>query len=1222
MPAGDCFFRLTVELGSVEQASITITADDAYALYLNGRQIGSGNSIQQMEQYDLSRLLRRGRNVFAIRARNAAPGPAAVAARVFVKPSGKGWVSYSTSAAWRTQIEPSAGWQGLSFNDSSWLPAHALGQLGETAPWDRREEVSPERLSENQRFRISREFAVDEILGNDVTGSLINIAFNEFGHIIAAQEAGPLLLIYDSDKDGIVDKTREYCTLVDGIQGILPLNGDVYVTGTGPEGPGIYRLIDEDRNGNLEEAEKVIGFKGEGAEHGAHGLALGPDGRIYCVLGNQAAYDGEFVESSPLQNYYEGDLVGPRFEDPGGHAYNVKAPGGTIIRLDTQGEEVELVAGGLRNAYDISFHPSGRLFVHDSDMESDEGAVWYRPTSLFEVVEGSEYGWRSGWAKWPSYYYDRLPALLETGRGSPTGSCVYDHHMMPQRYHGALFLADWTQGQILCVRLDDDGGAQSEVFLQGQPLNVTDVTVGPDGWLYFCTGGRGTKGGIYQVKWRGTVPESVRDLGDGIAKAIRQPQLDAAWSRQEIASLKRELGSGWSDAVAGVAFSDENKSAYRIRALDLMQLFGPTPTPELLSALSRSANELVRAKTAQLMALHPENDDVINDLVLMLEDRATVVQQAACEALLRADVALPFENITPLFESKDRRITWAARRLLEKSPTVQWRSQLLTDESPRVRLQAGLALMVADPTEENALKIVSMAEEMLDGFISDRDFMDLLRLTQVTLHRTQLTSEKIPSLAKVLASEFPVGEPVLNRELIRCLAYLDAKEIIPEAISYIQSDAALAERLHIAMHLSFFSHDWTPDQRYALIKFFEETQPAESGSSVPLYVMNVTRQLCEDLPLEEARIFVSEGAKWPNAALVSLYRYPEKLGASDLRTLMKLDREIDREGYDGEQYKRLRTGIVAMLSQDGSEKSMDYLREIWVRSPERRQAIALGLSQQPNDENWDYLIRSMPVLESYAVTEVMAALMKVPHATDDPRAFREVIMHGLRMEQDGATAAPALKLLAYWTGEQKDAPDAAGKLAQWQQWYAEEFPNEPSAELPVLETASPWSMDTLSEYFLSSDGRKGSHSAGAVVYEKAQCADCHRMGSIGKSLGPDLTTVASRFTRKEVIESILYPSHIVSDQYRTTNVLTLDGRVVKGMLTRQPDGSLLVRDSELVEHVIAQQDVDEIQPSKKSLMPSGLIDQLTSAEIRDLMTYLGYLPSQKEDIANAPQTVR
>ncbi|MEZ6152500.1 MAG: hypothetical protein R3C09_20565 [Pirellulaceae bacterium] len=473
-----------------------------------------------------------------------------------------------------------------------------FGILGETAPWDRREEASPTATSENQRFRISSEFAVQEILGDDVTGSLVNMAFNEFGHIIAAQERGPLLLLYDSDKDGMVDKKREYCDLVQGIQGILPLNGDVFVTGLGPEGNGVYRLLDKDRNGALEEAHKIVSFKGDLSEHGAHGLTLGPDGRIYCVLGNHVSFEGEFAESSPLKVSYEGDLVGPRYEDPGGHAAGIKAPGGTVIRFDTEGKSVELVAGGLRNAYDLAFHPNGRLYVHDSDMESDEGSAWYRPTSLYEVSEGAEYGWRSGWAKWPSYYFDRMPTLLETGRGSPTGACVYDHINFPQRYHGCLFLADWTQGQILSVKFAGDGSPQSEVFIQGQPLNVTDLTVGPDGCLYFCTGGRGTKGGIYQVRWMGTVPVELRDLGDGVARAIKQPQLDAPWARQSIAALKRELGSSWSEAIAGVAFSDDNPAKFRLRALEVMQLFGPTPSPELLTTLAKSSNEAVRVRDA------------------------------------------------------------------------------------------------------------------------------------------------------------------------------------------------------------------------------------------------------------------------------------------------------------------------------------------------------------------------------------------------------------------------------------------------------------------------------------------------------------------------------------------------------------------------------------------------------------------------------------------------
>ncbi len=96
-----------------------------------------------------------------------------------------------------------------------------------------------------------------------------------------------------------------------------------------------------------------------------------------------------------------------------------RRPGGSILRTDTSATAVELVAGGLQNPYDLVFNHEGELFTADSDMEWDLGMTWYRPTRVNHVVPGAEFGWRSGWAKWPDYYYDSLPPMVEMGRGSP-----------------------------------------------------------------------------------------------------------------------------------------------------------------------------------------------------------------------------------------------------------------------------------------------------------------------------------------------------------------------------------------------------------------------------------------------------------------------------------------------------------------------------------------------------------------------------------------------------------------------------------------------------------------------------------------------------------------------------------------------------------------------------------------------------------------------------------
>ena len=72
-----------------------------------------------------------------------------------------------------------------------------------------------------------------------------------------------------------------------------------------------------------------------------------------------------------------------------------------------------------------------------------------------------------------------------------------------------MFVGDWALGQIHAVKLERNGAtytAKISTLLKGRPLNVTDLDVGPDGALYFCTGGRGTDGGIYRVRWNGKVP--------------------------------------------------------------------------------------------------------------------------------------------------------------------------------------------------------------------------------------------------------------------------------------------------------------------------------------------------------------------------------------------------------------------------------------------------------------------------------------------------------------------------------------------------------------------------------------------------------------------------------------------------------------------------------------------------------------------------------------------
>jgi putative heme-binding domain-containing protein len=82
-------------------------------------------------------------------------------------------------------------------------------------------------------------------------------------------------------------------------------------------------------------------------------------------------------------------------------------------------------------------------------------------------------------------------------------------------------------------------------------------------------------------------------------------------------------------------------------------------------------------------------------------------------------------------------------------------------------------------------------------------------------------------------------------------------------------------------------------------------------------------------------------------------------------------------------------------------------------------------------------------------------------------------------------------------------------------------------------------------------------------------------------------------------------------------VLTNTGNVYVGQVVKNSNGTIIVRDSALQEQIIAEQDIDQMQPSKSSLMPSGLLDNLSAGEIRDLMTYLGFVPAQHTALRDA-----
>ena len=187
-------------------------------------------------------------------------------------------------------------------------------------------------------------------------------------------------------------------------------------------------------------------------------------------------------------------------------------------------------------------------------------------------------------------------------------------------------------------------------------------------------------------------------------------------------------------------------------------------------------------------------------LIELLHDDQPLVERMACEALVRAGQQATWKQLAPLLGSPDRYVVWAATRALERVPKESWREQALAAKNPRLFLQGALALLVVDPDRQTAEAILSRVEKLLTGYLSDPDFLDLLRVTELALDRGKIQGDQIPTLRKKLANEYPSRDRILNRELIRLIAYLQEPAANARIIAELQSDMPLEEKLHLALY--------------------------------------------------------------------------------------------------------------------------------------------------------------------------------------------------------------------------------------------------------------------------------------------------------------------------------------------------------------------------------------------------------------------------------------
>jgi putative heme-binding domain-containing protein len=128
------------------------------------------------------------------------------------------------------------------------------------------------------------------------------------------------------------------------------------------------------------------------------------------------------------------------------------------------------------------------------------------------------------------------------------------------------------------------------------------------------------------------------------------------------------------------------------------------------------------------------------------------------------------------------------------------------------------------------------------------------------------------------------------------------------------------------------------------------------------------------------------------------------------------------------------------------------------------------------------------------------------------------------------------------------------------------------------------------------------HQQGETVFRR-ECQTCHRAGTAGQELGPNLATIRNR-TPEEVLLHILDPNREVAPNYVAQAILLNDGRSLTGIVTAEDAGTLTVKSTAGSESVISRSEITEINSTGQSLMPVGFEQRITPQEMSSLLEFL------------------
>ncbi|MBC7365891.1 MAG: HEAT repeat domain-containing protein [Undibacterium sp.] len=1036
-------------------------------------------------------------------------------------------------------------------------------------------------VSETYRYRSSvldiRDYMwlLEDELANRTQDDFRAMILRRFGPEGVAElrkETERVRLVEDRDGSGHADTTSVYADgfndEISGIaSGVLPHNGTVYFTSI----PSLWAMTGANKAETRKELSTGYGVRFNFTGHDMHGLAIGPDGKLYYSIGDRAAH-----VVTPTNTIANPDT-------------------GSIFRCDLDGSHVELFATGVRNPQDLLFTENGDLFTGDNDC--DQGDM----ERLVHVVEGGDSGWRVGYQHAPmgnagSWNRERLWLPRFPGQAAnhlapianiedgPSGITYYPGTGLNDSYRGTLFITTFvgnvSRSGIFAYKLKPNGASYAidtaQRFLGG--ALPTDVKFGPDGRLYWSDWADGwpksKRGRIYAI----SDPAHANDPVITETKVL----IAADLTKKSVAELSSLLGHPDMRVRRAVQFELAARSADGLTALTavaqktdaapyarlhavwgLGQLAGKNP-PALtaFAALATDPDAEVRAQSVKLLG----DNHVAGAfplLVTALADSSARVKFFAAQSLgkLRNHDATP--ALLAALKANDDADAYLRHALVMGLLGSDDHAALIaasTYESPAVRLGVLLTFR-------------RLASPDVAKFLNDSDPY-IVREAALAINDAPIPAAA-PALAAFIAK--PVADDAVMLRAINANFRLGTPAHAAALATYAaRKDAPAALRAEALTQLALWP---APPQRDRIVGIFRPFEQKTRDAAV------ASAALAPVLP-----------------ALLAVDT-PERVQTAALKAAEKLEITAAADTFFAIVSDPAQTPAARAAALNGLKHFKDPRLAAAVKIASESDAADLRGAALPIVAGLSPDIAA-PVIKNLLVNGTLAeqrtaleALTVLQHPTADALMVAQIE----RLNAGQVAAGAQLEVLEAATA--RATPPVLAALAQRDDVLAK-------------------TNDPLAAYRVALRG--GNAKSGSEIFYNQPvmaCVKCHAISGAGGAAGPELGDIGRKYPREYLLESIIKPNAHIAPGFDTVVVTLKKGGVQAGVVGKETATELTLNPVEGPPIVIAKTNIAR-RDAAPSSMPEIYGAILTKSEIRDVVEFLASQKANPTNAAEIPRALR